>query len=155
MAKRMWTPDHHTHMMAHNWLECLYNISFTWTKEPNVPAWQWLCTSKQAWGGKKNSSPQTTNQRPGPNPSENLWDELERPLHPRPSRPTSASDLTNALWLNEHTSKATHWNLVQKPFHKSGGYYNSKWRPNLWDVKEITRGCDWSTVKVFHSKGFL
>ncbi|XP_051552839.1 GTPase IMAP family member 9-like [Myxocyprinus asiaticus] len=33
----------------------------------------------------------------GPNPTEHLWDELERRLRARPSRPTSVSDLTNAL----------------------------------------------------------
>ena len=31
------------------------------------------------------------------NPIEHLWDEFERSLQTRPSRPTSVSDLTNAL----------------------------------------------------------
>ncbi len=36
-------------------------------------------------------------QSPDLNPIEHLWDELERRLRARPSRPTSVSDLTNAL----------------------------------------------------------
>uniref|UniRef100_A0A3Q3J269 T-box domain-containing protein n=1 Tax=Monopterus albus TaxID=43700 RepID=A0A3Q3J269_MONAL len=36
-------------------------------------------------------------QSPDINPIEHLWDELERRLRFRPSRPTSVSDLTNAL----------------------------------------------------------
>uniref|UniRef100_A0A3Q2W3X4 Tc1-like transposase DDE domain-containing protein n=1 Tax=Haplochromis burtoni TaxID=8153 RepID=A0A3Q2W3X4_HAPBU len=36
-------------------------------------------------------------QSPDLNPIEYLWDELERRLRARPSRPTSVSDLTNAL----------------------------------------------------------
>jgi len=34
---------------------------------------------------------------PDLNPIEHLWDESERRLQARPSRPTSVSDLTNAL----------------------------------------------------------
>jgi len=36
-------------------------------------------------------------QSPDLNSIEHLWDELERRLRARPSRPTSVSDLTNAL----------------------------------------------------------
>lgn len=36
-------------------------------------------------------------QSPDLNPTEHLWDELERRLRARPSSPTSVSDLTNAL----------------------------------------------------------
>ena len=36
-------------------------------------------------------------QSPDVNPIEHLWDELERRLRARPNRPTSVSDLTNAL----------------------------------------------------------
>jgi hypothetical protein len=36
-------------------------------------------------------------QSPDLNPIEHLWDELERRLQARPNRPTSVSDLTNAL----------------------------------------------------------
>uniref|UniRef100_A0A667WWW4 Tc1-like transposase DDE domain-containing protein n=1 Tax=Myripristis murdjan TaxID=586833 RepID=A0A667WWW4_9TELE len=36
-------------------------------------------------------------QSPDLNPIEYLWDELERRLRARPSRPTSVCDLTNAL----------------------------------------------------------
>ena len=36
-------------------------------------------------------------QSPDLNPIEHLWDELQQRLRARPSRPTSVSDLTNAL----------------------------------------------------------
>ena len=36
-------------------------------------------------------------QSPDLNPTEHLWDELERRLRARPSRPTSVCDLINAL----------------------------------------------------------
>ena len=36
-------------------------------------------------------------QSPDLNPIDRLWDELERQLRARPNRPTSVSDLTNAL----------------------------------------------------------
>ncbi|MCI4392463.1 hypothetical protein PGIGA_G00146260 [Pangasianodon gigas] len=48
------------------------------------------------------------------NPTEHLWDELEHRLHPRPPRPTSVPDLTNAL-VSEWTQipTATLQNLVE------------------------------------------
>ncbi|KAK3538471.1 hypothetical protein QTP86_003686 [Hemibagrus guttatus] len=81
---------------------------------------QYQCTSKihkdmdeRVWCGGISQSPDL-------NPIEHLWDELERRLRARPSRPTSVPDLTNTL-LEERSEIPinTLLNLNGKPSQKS------------------------------------
>ena len=51
-------------------------------------------------------------QSPDPNPIKHLWDELERRLQARLNRPSSVSDLTNALvaeWNQEPAATFQHY----------------------------------------------
>ena len=64
-------------------------------------------------------------QSPDLNPIDHLWDELERRLQARPTRPTSVPDLTNAL-VAEASPCSNVPTSSGKPSQKSGGCYSSK-----------------------------
>ena len=69
-------------------------------------------------------------QSPDLNPIEYLWEELERRLRARPNRPTSVTELTNALvaeWKQVPRSNVP--TSSGKPSQKSGGCNNSKEGP--------------------------
>ena len=68
------------------------------------------------------SSMWRNSQSPDLNPTERLCDELERWLRPRPSHPTSVSDLTNAffVWMGTNSHRCTP-KCCEKPSQKSGG----------------------------------
>ena len=66
-------------------------------------------------------------QSPDLNSIKHLWDEFEHSLRPRPNRPTSVPDLTNALvaeWKQVPRSNVA--TSRGKPSQKSGSCYSSK-----------------------------
>lgn len=127
MVKSLWTPDHHGHMwffpklLPQCWTpKIAWNIFFFslnlrgWNF---FPAWQYLCAQTELQEDMVCQDRSEKTQKFCTEPwaifTKCLWDELRHWLHPRPPRPTSVPDLTNAL-VTEWTQvpAATLHNLV-------------------------------------------
>lgn len=111
---------------------CLYRPSIkTWMTETGVDELYWPA------------------QSPDLNPIQPLWDELERRMRARPSRPTSVCDLTNALL--EEWSKIpmnTLLNLVDSLPRRveaviaAKGGPTSYWTPQNWNGMSLKLICE-------------
>ena len=63
---------------------------------------------------------------PDLNPTEHLWDELDRLPQARPNRPTSVPPSLMLQWLNGSKSTQQCSNMQCKAFPEEGGFYSSK-----------------------------